>query len=93
VDSPRRDHGYGGTGKSWDYDAVIPLPRKHLFVSGGLNPQNVGDVMHKLRPFALDVSSGIESSPGVKDFSKMNDFIKSIIIANEQIQESLELQA
>lgn len=72
--------GYlGGTGKASDWsacrgirDALLPTP---LVLSGGLTPQNVAEGVRSVRPFAVDVSSGVESSPGVKDPKKVSDFV------------------
>jgi phosphoribosylanthranilate isomerase len=48
-----------------------------LVLAGGLGPDNVGDVVGLVRPFGVDVSSGIESTPGVKDPSKMRAFVEA----------------
>lgn len=70
----------GGTGQVSDWRlcaflrrAIAPLP---LILSGGLNPENVADAIRVVRPFAVDVSSGVESTPGIKDHSKINEFIR-----------------
>lgn len=63
-------HGalYGGTGLAWSYGSVADLAaRRRVFVAGGLNPGNVRQAVRGSRPFAIDVCSGVESSPGVKD--------------------------
>ena len=76
---------HGGTGRVSDWDAcralkeeVSPLP---LILSGGLNPGNVGEAIRLVRPYAVDVSSGVESSPGIKDRSKVMEFVKAVGMA------------
>jgi len=68
----------GGTGESFDWNLIpakLPLP---VVLSGGLNNGNVIEAIRRVRPCAVDVSSGIESSPGIKDARKMNDFFKGV---------------
>lgn len=68
----------GGTGLTFDW-RVIPKERtRPLILSGGLNELNVSDAIKTTNPYAVDVCSGIESSPGVKDPIKMNQFIKTL---------------
>ena len=67
----------GGTGQVFDWKTV---PRKHpmpLILSGGLTSENVGRAIREVRPWAVDVSSGVESSRGVKDPAKIVEFIRS----------------
>lgn len=70
---------FGGTGVENDFSSFarvqFPLP---VFAAGGLNPRNVSRVVSELRPFALDVSSGVEESPGVKDFEKIDEFMTAV---------------
>ena len=72
----------GGSGKTFDWQNV-PVFNLPIIVAGGLNAVNVGDAIKQLKPYAVDVSSGIESSKGKKDINKMRDFVKSVRIANE----------
>jgi phosphoribosylanthranilate isomerase len=68
----------GGTGEIFDWNLIptkLPLP---IVLSGGLNNGNVIEAIRRVRPCAVDVSSGIESSPGIKDARKMNDFFKGV---------------
>jgi len=65
-----------GTGKTFDWQILKNFDRKY-FLAGGLNPENVGDAIKFLKPFAVDVSSGIESG-GVKDKNKMRDFVRAV---------------
>jgi phosphoribosylanthranilate isomerase len=73
------DTGGGGTGRTFDW-ALIPeeLDRKKLILAGGLNPENIIQAIRKVRPWAVDTSSGIESTPGRKDFIKMSNFIANV---------------
>ena len=75
----------GGTGKQNDFEAIARAKRAGAFdalppvvVAGGLDPINVGDVVRSLRPFAVDVSSGIEESKGLKSLSKMKAFFTAV---------------
>lgn len=67
----------GGTGVPLDPALAAGLPRERLFVAGGLTPQTVADVVRALRPFAVDVASGVEERPGKKDHGKIEAFIRS----------------
>ena len=67
----------GGTGRTFDWKRVprdLPVP---LILSGGLDAANVGEAIREVRPWAVDVSSGVESSRGVKDPAKIVEFIRS----------------
>ena len=66
----------GGTGVSLAPDATAGLPAARLFVAGGLRPETVADVVRAVRPFAVDVASGVEQRPGRKDHGKLEDFIR-----------------
>ncbi len=72
------EKAYGGTGKSFDWKlgkAVVEKGFK-VFLSGGLTPSNVREAILRVRPFAVDVSSGVEKEPGIKDKMKVELFIK-----------------
>jgi len=69
---------YGGTGTSFDWSIVPrerPLP---LVLSGGLTSENVGDAIRVVRPWGVDVSSGVESAKGIKDAAKIAAFIEEV---------------
>ena len=69
--------GLGGTGEKFNWDLAIAAQRfnKPIFLAGGLMPGNVADAVKMVRPFAVDVSSGVESAPGKKDAAKVRAFI------------------
>jgi phosphoribosylanthranilate isomerase len=69
---------YGGAGQTFDWDLIpldLPIP---LILSGGLTPENVGAGIAKVRPWAVDVSSGVEQSKGIKDASKIQSFAAAV---------------
>jgi phosphoribosylanthranilate isomerase len=67
---------YGGTGRTWDWDLIAQRRSSTpLILSGGLTPENVGEAIAAVHPWAVDVSSGVESAPGIKDPSKVEAFI------------------
>lgn len=74
------DDLYGGTGKRFNSDLALEAKKygKPIIISGGLDPENVYDVITKVRPYGVDVSSGIESGPGKKDLDLMQKFMKEI---------------
>lgn len=62
----------GGTGRTIDWTlATAAAARRPLMLSGGLNPDNVRDAVRAVRPYGIDLSSGVESSPGVKDHDRL----------------------
>jgi phosphoribosylanthranilate isomerase len=69
----------GGTGVPFDWSIIEDKPYVHdkLFLAGGLNVLNVAQAIEKVRPFAVDVASGVESSPGVKDPGLLRAFIEN----------------
>ena len=69
----------GGTGKSFDWTLAESITRDsdiRLVLAGGLNPSNVSTAVQRLHPFGIDVSTGVESAPRLKDFNKMKKFIE-----------------
>jgi len=66
----------GGTGVALDPALARGLPAARLFVAGGLRPETVAEVVRRVRPYAVDVASGVESRPGEKDHARLQDFIR-----------------
>ncbi len=80
--------GRGGRGIKPRWDVATEISRfSNLVLAGGLNPENVAEAIIKVRPAAVDVSSGIESSPGVKNPARIFDFVRAVREA-ERIVES-----
>ena len=69
---------YGGTGNPFNWSIAKRIDKKILFLSGGINAGNVRQAVYEASPFCVDVCSGVEKSPGRKDFSMMKDFINSV---------------
>ena len=67
----------GGTGEKFNWDLAVEAQKfgKPIFLAGGLTAENVAGAIRKVRPFGVDVSSGVESSPGIKDHTKIKAFI------------------
>ena len=76
---------YGGTGKRFSWEIAIQAKRfAHVILAGGLNVDNVAEAITFVRPFAIDVCSGVESAPGRKDLNKLKDFMEEVARANNQ---------
>jgi phosphoribosylanthranilate isomerase len=70
---------YGGSGETFDWNLIPPAMRGRIVLSGGLNPLNVSAAVKNIKPWAVDVSSGVESAEkGVKDHMKIAQFIKAV---------------
>ncbi len=70
--------GYGGGGATFDWGLIpasLPLP---IMLSGGLNPENVAEAVRTVRPWAVDVSSGVESAKGIKDDARIAAFCEGV---------------
>ena len=72
--------GLGGTGEKFNWELAVAAQKfgKPIFLAGGLTPEHVADAMRQVRPFAVDVSSGVESAPGKKDTAKVRAFIQAV---------------
>ncbi len=69
----------GGTGKTWDWTLAESLARHYpVIISGGLRPENVGAAIRQLRPWGVDVASGVELQPGVKDLARLEWFVRAV---------------
>jgi phosphoribosylanthranilate isomerase len=66
--------GAGGTGETFDWNRRVDCD-KPIWLAGGLQPDNVAEAVQRFQPYAVDVSSGVESSPGHKDESRVRQFI------------------
>ncbi|NOR19270.1 MAG: phosphoribosylanthranilate isomerase [Xanthomonadales bacterium] len=70
----------GGSGKLFDWSLSAPLS-KPVWLAGGLNPDNVAEAIRAVRPYAVDVSSGVESAPGIKDADRISKFINAVRVS------------
>ncbi len=68
----------GGTGERFDWARVPSDPPRPIILAGGLEPSNVGEAVARVRPWAVDVSSGVEAAPGEKDPARMTAFINEV---------------
>lgn len=68
----------GGGGKAFDWSRVPAQHARPIVLAGGLNPDNVAAAIRQVRPWAVDVASGIETSPGIKDADKLVRFIRAV---------------
>ncbi len=69
----------GGTGRTIDWTAAASVAaRRPIVLAGGLNPDNVADAIERVRPFGIDVSSGVEAAPGVKDHGRLKQLFDAI---------------
>lgn len=73
----KTDELWGGTGKAFDWNILNKLTHnKPFFLSGGLTSGNIEHACRIIHPFAVDVNSGVEQTPGVKDYDKLEDFFE-----------------
>lgn len=88
ADAPAE--GYGGGGRAFDWSRVpAPAARGKLIVlAGGLNPDNVGAAIRAVRPYAVDVASGVEERPGVKSAEKLKRFFAAVRAADAELNPS-----
>jgi phosphoribosylanthranilate isomerase len=80
LDTKTKDH-MGGTGVVHDWSIgreIVLRVKKPVILAGGLNPANVLDAIVKVQPYAVDVASGVETAPGIKDKEKINEFLQKV---------------
>ncbi len=83
----RRPGRYGGTGERADWAAAARLAASRpLVLAGGLTPHSVAEAVAAVRPFALDVSSGVEAAPGVKGAGLLRAFTAAVVTADADIR-------
>jgi phosphoribosylanthranilate isomerase len=84
-----RTGGYGGTGRTTDWALARKAANSHrIILAGGLTPENVAEAIRIVRPFAVDVASGVESRPGKKEPGKLRDFFAEVARANNLLNSS-----
>jgi phosphoribosylanthranilate isomerase len=73
----------GGTGKTFDWNIINRLDlQRPLILAGGLSPENIEEAIKTIRPFGVDVNSGVEVEPGVKDHSKLMELVRLVRVAD-----------
>ncbi len=78
----------GGTGKTFDWKLAREAKRfGPVILAGGLNPENVGQAIREVRPFAVDVASGVESAAGRKDPEKLRAFFAAVNEADKSLRD------
>lgn len=73
----------GGTGEAFDWDRIPVALRPEIILAGGLAPENVASAVSRVRPYAVDVSGGVERSKGIKDANKIKLFIEEVTRADK----------
>ena len=77
-----------GSGQTTDWDAAAELAlRAQVILAGGLNPMNVGNAVRRVRPFGVDVSSGVEEAPGIKNSGMIEQFVAAARFAALELNE------
>jgi phosphoribosylanthranilate isomerase len=80
---------FGGTGASADWNVARRAVSAHrIILAGGLTPENVGAAIRSVRPYAVDVASGVESKPGKKDHARLKQFIDEVRRAEQELDAS-----
>ncbi len=78
---------YGGTGQTTDWDfARRAAADRRIILSGGLKIENVAEAIRLVRPYGVDVASGLETKPGKKDHARLKEFIDEVRRAEQQLE-------
>ena len=81
--------GFGGGGKTFDWSLIPAELARHFILSGGLSAENVGDAVRRIRPWGVDVSSGVEAldgkSKGIKDANRIRQFVAEVTLADSDL--------
>jgi phosphoribosylanthranilate isomerase len=75
----------GGRGRTFDWSRIPRDLGRPILLAGGLNPENAGDAIHTVRPWAVDLASGVESAPGIKDAAKLRAFFAAVRAADAEL--------
>ena len=79
------ESAYGGTGQTTDWSLAAEAAKTAaILLAGGLTPDNVGEAIVKVRPYGVDVSSGVEASPGKKDHAKVKAFMEAVKLVSQK---------
>jgi phosphoribosylanthranilate isomerase len=90
IDAVRR----GGTGSAVDWTRAADIAKtRRIVLAGGLTPENVATAIRAVHPFGVDVSSGVESAPGVKDLNKVTQFISNARLAFQSVGADLQVRS
>jgi phosphoribosylanthranilate isomerase len=90
IDPVRR----GGTGSAVDWTRAADIAKtRRVVLAGGLTPENVATAIRAVHPFGVDVSSGVESAPGVKDLNKVTQFISNARLAFQSVGADLQVRS
>ncbi|HCG80053.1 MULTISPECIES: phosphoribosylanthranilate isomerase [Thalassolituus] len=78
----------GGTGETFDWSLIPETPPKPIILAGGLEPENVASAIIQIRPFAVDISGGVEASKGIKDHCKIEEFVNEVYRVDQHYREA-----